>query len=35
MSEEKKPFRPMRSLSLCLSDVPEEAYINHANERSI
>lgn len=31
MSEEKKPFRPMRALSLCLSDVPEEAYINHAN----
>ena len=31
MSEEKKPFRPMRALSLCLSDVPEEAYINHSN----
>ena len=31
MSEEKKQFRPMRTFSLCLSDVPEEAYINHTN----
>ena len=31
MSEKRKTFKTMRALSLCLSDVPEEAYINHAN----
>ena len=27
MAEEKKPFRPMRSMSICIDDVPAEAYV--------
>ena len=25
----KKPFRPMRTFSLCIDDVPPEAYYKH------
>ena len=31
MADEKKPFRPMRSMSICIDDVPAEAYYKHTN----
>ena len=27
MSDEKQPYRPMRTFSLCIDDVPAEAYV--------
>ena len=34
MADEKKPFRPMRTFSLCIDDVPPEAYYKHSNGKT-
>ena len=34
MADEKKPFRPMRSMSICIDDVPAEAYYKHKNGKT-